>query len=84
VGRLSRPKARVRIALRRRPSEERLLDLALVGGLLLLALGFGWIYPPLFLIILGGCLIAIAFTLAKTPAIDAELERARRLEAGEE
>jgi hypothetical protein len=85
VGRLSKPRAHVKIALRRRPSEDGLLDVALFGGLLMFALGFGWIYPPLFLIVGGACLVAIQHQIAKLPlAANPELERARRLEAGEE
>jgi len=57
---------RSRIRNRRRWTEERKVDHAFLGGLFLLACGCGWIYPPLLLIVGGGLMAAVAWSLGRT------------------
>jgi hypothetical protein len=58
---------KIRIRNRRRLTDDRKVDLAFLAGVAAIALGFGWIYPPLLLIVGGVSTVAIAWTLGHAP-----------------
>lgn len=57
---------RIRVRNRRRQTEDRKLDQAFIGGAFMFAVGWGWIYPPLLLIVGGTMVTATAWALGRT------------------
>ena len=79
MGRLSDLKTTIKLRWRNRKpwSEEKKIDRAFLGGIVMMAAGYGWIYRPLFLIVLGTVVAWISWrlgqastTAAKPPARD--------------
>jgi hypothetical protein len=85
MGRLAPIRIALKIAWRhrRRPGEDTLVDVAFLGGLFMVAAGFGWIYAPLFLIVGGTALSAFAWMLGSRPKPPPPPREADRLEPEE-
>jgi hypothetical protein len=62
VERLKRIRTALKILWRNRSSKPgRFVDVVFVGGLVMVSFGFGWIYPPAFLIVGGLAAAALAW-----------------------
>jgi hypothetical protein len=58
---------KIRIRNRHKLTDDRKVDLAFLAGVAAFAVGFGWIYPPLLLIVGGASTVAIAWTIGHAP-----------------